>query len=48
MRFDLHDSRFDAGNRNNLLHLLQGDVRQADRPAVAVVDKALQCPPCVR
>src|SRR3954469_1606963 len=45
MRFDLYHGGPDPRDRNDLAQLLQGDVRQADRLAVPLVDKAFQRPP---
>jgi hypothetical protein len=45
MRFDLDHSRFDSCRFVEGRQLVQGDVRQSDGPASAMVDKTLHCLP---
>lgn len=42
MGFDLHHRGLDPRSRNDLLQLLQGNIRQADCLAVSVIDEALE------
>ena len=47
MQFGLHQGRLDPRGRNDLLQLVQSNIRYADRLAVTVVHKALERLPCL-
>ena len=42
MGFDLHHGRLDPRSRNDLAHLLQVNIRQADRLAATMINEALE------